>query len=231
MAIITNRYQQFYTHDGKIFDLNTVDWNNNLLDIEQKYGWEAAMAFTNLVHDDINIIGRGVREGDVVIDLGANIGMSALNMERKKADKIYCVEPDRRSYETLLLNKNKNWIADNFAISSSSGTVKVGEWPYQTTADVRAITLDQYFAQHNLSYVNFMKVDIEGNENHVFDTVSQSTMDKIESMAIEYHEDESQSFEQKNFNRSKFVDKFVSKGFTNYAVLIRMYQSMIYFWK
>jgi FkbM family methyltransferase len=228
---ITDRYRQLYTHDGKIFDLNTVDYTLPMYDIENKYGWEAAMAFSNLYHDDL-LAGRGVRQGDIVVDLGANIGMSSLNMERKNARKIYCIEPDPKCYETLLMNKNENWITDNIAIGLNDGYADIMAWPWgETVNKIRCITLDQYFARHNFSIVNMMKVDIEGFEKKIFKTVSQSTFDKIESMAIEYHEDESLSVELKNKERIDFVHFFLDRGFSHFTVFSRLYQSMIYLWK
>jgi|LauGreDrversion4_2_1035121.scaffolds.fasta_scaffold708147_1 FkbM family methyltransferase len=228
---IIDRYRQLYTHDGKIFDLNSVDYTRPLYEIEQNYGWEAAMAFSNLYNDDLSC-GRGVQQGDIVVDLGANIGMSSLNMERKNPRKIYCVEPDPKSYETLLMNKNDNWITDNVAIGLTEGYVDIGAWPWgQTVNKIRSITLDQYFTKHDFSMVNVMKVDIEGLEKQIFKTVSQSTLDKIESMAIEYHEDESLSVELKNKERIDFVHFFLDRGFLHFTVLSRKYQSMIYLWK
>ena len=89
------RGRQFYTKGGKLLDIADWDTSGNAQDMGSRYGWEAAMAWGNLVHDEL----RGLRHtwpdvqpGDVFVDLGANIGLSSINAELKGASKIYCLE-------------------------------------------------------------------------------------------------------------------------------------------
>lgn len=231
MAIISDRYQQLYTLGGKIVDVSRFERNLSCNELGDKYGWEATMAWSNLIHDDLNSVGPGIREGDIYVDLGANIGMAALNAERRKAGKIYCVEPDVDCYEVLLRNKASNWIVDNVAISQSEGSIDVNQWPYANTRKVRCITFDQYVAQHNFDRIDFLKVDIEGHEKTVFNNVSNTSWDKIQRMAIEYHEDQTITEQQRTAERFNFAAKISENGFYYVTVLSRSFQSMIYAWK
>ena len=43
---------------------------------------------------NLSSYGPGIKPGDVYLDLGANIGMSALRAEMSGASKLYCIEPD-----------------------------------------------------------------------------------------------------------------------------------------
>ena len=103
------RGKQFYTKDKKLIDITNWDTSGNALDLGNRYGWEGAMAWGNLIHDELNENGISIQPGDVYLDLGANIGMSAINAELKGASKIYCVEPDPGVFEPLQMNKNDNW--------------------------------------------------------------------------------------------------------------------------
>lgn len=231
MAIISDRYQQLYTLGGKIVDVSRFERNLSPNELGDKYGWEASMAWSNLIHDDLNSVVPGISEGDIYVDLGANIGMSALNAERRKAGKIYCVEPDIDCYEALVRNKASNWIVDNVAIAQSEGSTDINQWPCTNTRTVRCITFDQYVTRHNFDRIDFLKVDIEGHEKTVFNNVSKTSWDKIQRMAIEYHEDQYITEQQRTAERFNFAGKLADNGFYHVAVLSGLFQSMIYAWK
>ena len=93
-----------------MIDITTWDLSESLESLGNKYGWEGSMAWGNLIHDELNSHGPGIQQGDIYLDLGANIGMSALRAESKGCSKIYCVEPDPGVFEALNKNKNYNWI-------------------------------------------------------------------------------------------------------------------------
>ena len=101
-----NMRTKLYTKDNQIIDISTWDTNLNQHEMGERYGWEGAMAYGNLIHDELNAYGPGMQYGDIYLDLGANIGMSALRAESKGCSKIYCIEPDPGVFDAL--NKNKN---------------------------------------------------------------------------------------------------------------------------
>ncbi len=231
MATISDRYKQFYTHKRKIIDITNWELNLSPNELCKKYGWEGGMAYGNLIHDELNSYGPGVKEGDIVVDLGANIGMSSLVAEKSKASKIYCVEPDIDCYEILSLNKGSNWILDNVAIGSSDGYTNIPIWPGTASRSVRCITFDQYVAQHCFDRIDFLKVDIEGHEKTIFNNVSQSTWNKIRKIFIEYHENLNLSTDEQAYERFAFASKFCERGFLEYEIRVGYYQSFIYIWK
>jgi FkbM family methyltransferase len=194
----------------------------------ERYGWEGAMAYGNIIHDELNNYGPGVKQGDIYLDLGANIGMSAIRAESKGCSKLYCIEPDPSIFEALNKNKNYNWIVDNVAIGLKKGYMDIQKWPnWWETQPIQCITLDELFAKHNLTKVDYMKCDIEGHEKYVFKNVTQVTWDKIQKIFFEYHEEE----EQRDNKRTEFIEFFINKGFNNYHVHLGHHQSFIYFWK
>lgn len=214
-------------------DVSNWDTSGGLDDLMARYGWEGAMAYGNLIHDELNAHGPGIQPGDIYLDLGANIGMSAIRAESKGCDKLYCVEPDPGVFEALNKNKSYNWIVDNTAIGDEMGWIDIPKWPnWWETQPIQCITLDQFFIKHNLTKVDFMKCDIEGHERYVFKNTSQETWDKINKIFFEYHEDADElTKEDLDFKRNEFCQFFIDKGFNNHYIDLGYYQSFIYFWK
>jgi len=223
---------KFYTKNNQIIDISTCNTSGDINDLGNRYGWEGSMAYGNLIHDELNEFGPGIQKGDIYLDLGANIGMSALRAESKGAYKLYCIEPDPGVFEALNKNKSYNWIVDNIAIGHETGYIDISKWPnWWETQPIQCITLDQFFSKHNLDKVDYMKCDIEGHEKYIFKNTTQNTWDKIQKIFFEYHENIEIEDKQKDLERNKFIDYFINKGFINYHVKLGYHQSWIYYWK
>lgn len=134
-----------------------------------------------------------VKKGDVVVDLGANIGYFTLLAARLvgREGKVYAFEPEPRNYGYLLkniqLNGYDNVIAVQKAVGDKPGTVKLficsydtGHHTIQSYAGIRAyrpdfvahkeefvevgmVTLDDFFGEVSTP-INVIKMDIEGAE-------------------------------------------------------------------
>lgn len=128
-----------------------------------------------------------IREGDVVIDLGANFGLFALHaLADFGAELVVCVEPDPLNAACLLENLERHGLAEriaivNRAIFSHGDGVDFTRVPgspccnfvssiYPERADpahegqVPSITLDAIVDQLGLEQVDFIKSDTEGSE-------------------------------------------------------------------
>ena len=223
------RGKQFYTKDEKIIDITEWNTSGNAMDLGNRYGWEGAMAWGNLIHDELNAKGPGIKPGDIYLDLGANIGMSAMNAELKGASKLYCIEPDPGVHSALNMNKGENWETFNIAISNINGEIDIPKWPNWWENESRpCITLDNFLENNNITHIDYMKVDIEGHEKYVFGDVKQETCDK---MFIEYHENTDISEYARNVERDNFTRFFLSKGFNQLQSEVGEHQSFIYIWR
>jgi FkbM family methyltransferase len=226
------RGKQFYTKDEKLIDITEWNTSGNAMDLGNRYGWEGAMAWGNLIHDELNAKGPGIQPGDIYLDLGANIGMSAMNAELKGASKLYCIEPDPGVFSALDMNKGENWEIFNIAISNTNGEMDIPKWPNWWENEPRpCFTLDNFFEDNSISHIDYMKVDIEGHEKYVFEDVKQETWDKIDKMFIEYHENKDISKYARNVERDNFSRFFLSKGFNQLQSEVGEHQSFIYIWR
>jgi len=150
---------------------------------------------TNRVHEESTtaIFRRIVRKGDVVVDLGANIGYFTLLAARLVGKKgmVYAFEPEPRNYGYLVrnieLNRYDNVIALQKAVADRPGVVKLFICPYDTGhhtiqkydgirayrpdyvyerkdfVEVEQLCLDDFFRDVTIP-VNVIKMDIEGAE-------------------------------------------------------------------
>lgn len=129
-----------------------------------------------------------LREGDIVFDVGANIGWYS-NIFATQFDRVevHAFEPDPENYKVLVENLRKNnadrVIVNNIGVGERSETKKlflykesnigrhsmldINEGP---SIDVEITSFDDYVTQKQLDYtrIKFLKIDIEGFEYSAF---------------------------------------------------------------
>jgi len=117
---------------------------------------------------------------DVVLDIGANVGVFSFLAGRKvgPGGAVYGFEPSSENFQIFLKTLEINGRPGNVfpvqkAVGQSSGTLKLylyggattGVVPHdQGTENVPVTTIDEFVAEHNLTRVDFIKMDIEGME-------------------------------------------------------------------
>lgn len=128
------------------------------------------------------LMNKEIKEGDVIIDVGANIGYYALIFARLVGGngKVFAFEPDPTSFALLKknvkLNGYKNIVLIQKAVSDKNGKLKLylaednlgDHRPYDSRdgrqyVEVEAVRLDDYFKDYERK-INFVKMDIQGGE-------------------------------------------------------------------
>lgn len=142
-------------------------------------------------------------EPKVIIDLGANIGLSTVFFLNKYPDcKIFAVEPEKSNYH-LLENNLKNYnnckiynygIWDKPAILTIKDN-NLGNWGFSVEeteiADentIKAITLDEIIKQNNIQQIDILKIDIEGAEIELFKNNYEHWLKITKVIIIELHD-------------------------------------------
>lgn len=128
-----------------------------------------------------------LRPGDIVFDVGANIGYTSLLFSTQvgEAGKVVAVEPSRRSYElmTRALRDRNNVVCLNLAASDQPGEIAffvpksldLASCLPVAGADhlqVQCDTVDRIADIHGAP--NFVKIDVEGYEPNVFRGMSKT---------------------------------------------------------
>lgn len=113
-----------------------------------------------------------IKPNSVVLDIGANIGLFAMHV-LPYAEKIVCVEPTpaHMKIQKELLTRV---IHEQSALNSYTGKARFRSEPVNTTMntlsdrpdsfEVDCITLKDLCDKHQLTHVDFCKIDIEGSE-------------------------------------------------------------------
>jgi FkbM family methyltransferase len=154
------------------------------------------------------VIERQLREGDVFLDLGANIGFFTLLAGRIVGDsgRVIAFEPTPRTRAILQRNVTENgldgrvWI-DERAITEKRGRAHftvLSDSEYNSvvsddrgghTIEVETISVDDYISDHGISRVAMVKMDIEGQElpalRGMRETISENPWIKV---IFEYHQ-------------------------------------------
>ena len=185
------------------------------------------MAFTHvwLLHE-YDRTGFEIKDTDIVIDIGAHIGLFALfSSQFCKNGKIFCYEPIKENFDLLKsnleLNNIKNVVATNVAISTSTGVVTIylnedesGHSMYVTGSkqiQVKSLSLQDVFDLNKLEKCDFLKIDCEGEEYHIIDSLPTPYFDKINKMCIEYHfVDTKPDLLQNMIKRLKFLSYIIN---------------------
>jgi len=137
-----------------------------------------------------------VKSGDIVFDIGASYGAYTLSACSMGAT-VYTFEPESSVYCDLVNNINvNNWIdrcfPQNMGLWSSATTVDMKmyapHWPPQTiTTDYKVKTIDEVVVEQNIKKIDWMKIDVEGAEEHVIQGGLESINKFCPKMIIECH--------------------------------------------
>ena len=143
-----------------------------------------------------------IDENDVVVDVGAHIGLFALYASQFcNNGKIFCFEPIKKNYNLLLdnisLNNIKNIFPYNIAVTKKTSITKIflnedesGHSMYiknKNFVEINSKSLSDIFVENNIKECDFLKLDCEGAEYEIIESLSSDFLAKIKKMVIEYH--------------------------------------------
>lgn len=162
-------------------------------------------------------ISRNVSKGDIVMDIGANIGAHTLMMGKSTGPKghAYAIEATEYAHEKLVKNielnpQIKNQITAVHTIFSKETSINDGieihsSWPFETTSErheshqgvfkttgsAPIISLDTFVEKQAINRLDMIKLDVDGNEWDVLaggqKTLSRMQPTLLMEVAPDYH--------------------------------------------
>ncbi|SRX75628.1 FkbM family methyltransferase [Aequorivita antarctica] len=180
--------------------LNFYNANNNTLSIFKEI-------FVNKVYDQGEV---KIKEGDVVFDIGANVGVFSLYASKIKGTQVFAFEPHPSNFKILLNNVNQNNIENikcfDYALGSDNedrilieGNIAGGhKLSYKDVSQnaegslkVKSVTLASMKEKLSIDKIDFVKLDCEGAEGEIIQSLGLDGLKKINKIAIEFHDNHS----------------------------------------
>lgn len=179
---VVNLYEEILSKMGNGIrsDFIIMDGQKLFLDKEDSL----MLSIKNNDHEltEIKFLKQIIKNGDTVLDLGANIGVYTLIFAKLvgKSGHVFAFEPDPTNFEILSKNvkenKHENVTLVQKAVSEKNDKIKLfvskrnhashrifDSEEKRNSIEVDVITLDTYFKK-NKNPINFIKMDVEGVE-------------------------------------------------------------------
>lgn len=169
-----------------------------------------------------------IQEGDIVFDLGANLGFFSTTCSQRNIGHCYSFEPMPNNFSCLkknisLLKDSEKFTLINKAISDKEKLYVPAnidqhsphtESNYSDNSTVlNCVKLSDFAKTNKIDKIDFLKLDIEGGEYNIFEDESEFdwVLENCDHIAGELH------LESFNGNRGRFkveyLKKIISKGF------------------
>jgi FkbM family methyltransferase len=153
---------------------------------------------------------KGIESGDVCVDVGANLGFFSLSAIKQGAAKCYSLEPFPSTFEYLTKNteglpiqpinvgigsEDKEVFFVGGEVTSISRNVEhEDKEAYSFWGDninrvpVRLKPFDQVIKENDIKFIDYLKVDCEGGEVELFDTIDPEFLKhRVKKIAGEIH--------------------------------------------
>ncbi len=158
-----------------------------------------------------NPSGFTIETNDIVVDIGANVGVFTMFAAQRTRNKVYSFEPFQGNIEFLNRNVSNNDLSNVFvhsvAVSAENGYTKLflAEIPgghllfdhnikgkLEKYVNVPTITLQYIIDKNNLPKIDFLKMDCEGAEGSILMSTPKDYLRRINKIAMEFHDNVSE---------------------------------------
>jgi FkbM family methyltransferase len=214
------------------------------MNVANKYGWDYA-----IYHEIYNLKDyyhnkeKRINQGDIVVDLGGNIGIFNRWAYSEGAGLVISFEPDKRYFNLLKKNVQPKSIIFNAAMSDTIGTTNIFESNHLGGSNIfvsntenivnysiRTYTLDYLFESKLIDRIDFLKIDTEGAEQLIMKGISDENLSKVKNISMEYHHG------HLNFDetlRTEMIHRLNKLGFNSYLLFLGTNNQlqMLYFWR
>lgn len=168
---------------------------------------ESFTFFENLIRRDYLRNGISLRAGDTVVDIGANIGAFSVLAASivGPTGRVVAIEPASGTFarleENVRLNGFGNTICVRSAIDDKPGMTALRIHPKSAFSSAHNVngtnegrlelvpcsTLSQILESCQIEHVHLLKVDCEGSEYGIFESLSQELASRIYQISMEVH--------------------------------------------
>jgi len=148
-----------------------------------------------------------IKAKNPILDAGSHIGLFCLYCRALNEQvKIYAIEPEEDNFKILKQNIKENNFK-NIEIVNAALSDKTGEGNLIISSDnhnhyladdflensfaivqaTKVFSLPDFLAQHQIGQISLLKMDIEGGEYKIFESLNFDDFLKIQAIIMEYH--------------------------------------------
>ena len=190
----------------------------------------ALSLYGEFAEDENVLMSRLIEAGDVVVDVGANIGTVTLCLAATvgTGGLVYAFEPQREIFHyfcgNVVLNRHRNVMCINSAVGAADGTIEIPPIDYGQPANFGAVSLVgqgpgetevQTIDGLSLEKCRLIKIDVEGMEFEVLQG-AEKTIDRCQPFV--YAES------KKNDSTPKVIAFFLERHYKLYWHFARFYR-------
>jgi FkbM family methyltransferase len=183
---------------------------------------------------DYERYGCYIREGDVVLDLGGNIGVFAHRAEIRGASKVISFEPVTPTFNCLIKNKGPKTLVYKNAVGGKNGfttfrihtdfthigggtsedqDMLLNERQTIHSERVIIVGINEIFESME-SKIDFMKIDIEGGEVDVLTSITDKNLSKLRCLSAEFHK----TYEDFDLFQEQFIQRMNNLSFKSFVL-------------
>ena len=222
---ILPRHFQYSEKDVREIERNKIRYEVSL------HNYNDWILFFDINNQHKENIYRKIQNGDVVLDVGSNIGEVLLNMAKVNPDgKVYGFEPVQSTFEklskNLSLNLFQNVEISRLALSDknetlyyqekdghSGGTMMSKENGKNQMQFIEALTLDEFVKTRGIEKIDFIKVDIEGFEMNFVNGAVETLKNFKPTLFMEVDQPK---LKRQNTSADELLEKLNSLGYKIY---------------
>lgn len=143
-----------------------------------------------------------VMPDDIVVDIGANIGLFSCRALDAGAEKVYMIEPSKKILKTAITNvaeylmdtQNSRVVPINYAIGKMEEDLKGVFKPSRdiTRADIweeyKLMSFQEFVTKYKIDHIDFLKIDAEGSEYNILTEDNYDFIrNNVRHIALECH--------------------------------------------
>lgn len=165
-------------------DVTKFDWGNS-------NDWYKECIGKEVFQDKIYERFFSVEDGDLVVDVGASVGIFTYSILEKNPSHVFCFEPSPEQFPTL----NKNTLGGfvtciNKGLSDVDGlkTLKDVYGHNNQPLEVFTMKFETFINKYKIDKIDFLKTDCEGGEYDIFNEENfEFIKNNVKKIAGEWH--------------------------------------------
>lgn len=141
-----------------------------------------------------------------IVDIGANVGVTALVLSQIAGARVVCYEPDNGNYDFLRSNLARNEVSNVSAVqaavadfdgalefqtdteSTGGHVLAPGTTSSKPTVKVDSVSLTSVLEQFGDAEVDLIKCDCEGGEYSIIEQITPDAAARIRNLSVEVHD-------------------------------------------